>query len=81
MSLLEQLLAARNYRSNILRNLDLVACEALKEDYLLSSLQPSLDNFHSQMIDMLVISFTCDAVCDCFSIVSKDPNLNHISRL
>ena len=36
--------------------------------------------FHWQLVDIPVISFTCDGVCHCFSIVSSDPKRSQITR-
>ena len=36
--------------------------------------------FHWQLVDIPVISFTCNGVCHCFSIVSSDPKRSQITR-
>jgi hypothetical protein len=36
--------------------------------------------FHWQLVEMPVISFTCEAVCHCFSMASSEPNRSQMTR-
>ena len=53
----------------------------LKETTFLPLSNHLLIIFHWQLVEMPVISLTYVAVCHCLSIASKEPNLNHITRL